>query len=61
LTAEGTDGKLLATARLYKRLEEEELAIHQAATNRLDNMVKTEKQNAIDAYTLELVDGGILA
>jgi len=60
LTAEGIDGKLIATAMLYKRLEEEDLAIHQAETNRLDNLIKTEKTTAIDNYTLELITGGVI-
>lgn len=60
LTAEGVDGKLLATAALYKRLQEEELAIHQAETHRLDNLIQAEKTTAIDTYTLELISGGVI-
>lgn len=54
------DGQLLATATLYQRLEQEEAAIHQAETHRLDNMINAEKATAIDGYTLELLDGGVL-
>jgi len=60
LLAEGTDGKLLMTAILYKRLEEEEAAIHQAETRRLDNMIRVEKAQAVDDYTLELIHGGVI-
>jgi hypothetical protein len=60
LMAEGVDGKLLATAMLYRRLEEEEAAIHQAETHRLDNMIAAEKTAAVDQYTLELVEGGLI-
>jgi hypothetical protein len=60
LLSEGVDGKLIATAMLYKRLEEEELAIHQAETFRLDNMIKIENTRAIDNYTLSLIEGGFL-
>lgn len=43
LTADGVDGKLLITAKLNERLEEEELSIHQAQTHRLDNLINAEK------------------
>lgn len=55
-----TDGKLLVTAMLNKRMEEEDLAIHQQETHRLDNLINMEKLNAIDEYTMSLIDGGIL-
>lgn len=60
LLAEGIDGKLVVTAMLYKRLEEEELAIHQQETHRLDNLIKIENTRAIDNYTIELIEGGLL-
>ena len=60
LLAEGVDGKLLLTAEAYKMHQEEELAVHQAETHRLDNFVMAEKQTAIDDYTLELVGEGLI-
>jgi hypothetical protein len=60
LLSEDVDGKLLSTAMLYKRMEEEDKAIHQAETFRLDNMIKAENTKAIDNYTLELVEGGLI-
>jgi hypothetical protein len=60
LTSEGVDGQLLATAMLYKRLEEEEASIHNAQSARLDNMINAERTKAIDDYTLELIDGGLI-
>jgi hypothetical protein len=60
LISEGVDGKLLATAMLYKRMEEEDLAIHQQETHRLDNLINIEKTKAIDDYTAELLEGGLL-
>jgi hypothetical protein len=58
ILAEGTDGQLIITAILNKRLSEEEAAVHNQETNRLDNLIANEKQEAIDAYTLELLNGG---
>ena len=60
LMQEGVDGQLLITATAYKLNEEEDLAIHQAETHRMDNMIKAENIKAIDEYTLELVEGGLL-
>ncbi|MCD9024302.1 hypothetical protein [Cohnella silvisoli] len=60
LLDEGVDGKLLLTAILYQRMEADELAIHQAETHRLDNLINVEKATAIDEYTLELIDGGVI-
>jgi hypothetical protein len=60
LTSEGVDGQLLATAMLYKRFEEEEASIHNAQSARLDNMINAERTKAIDDYTLELIDGGLI-
>ncbi len=60
LMAEGVDGQLLITATAYKLNEEEDFAIHQAETNRLDNFIKAEKLKAVDEYTTELIEGGKL-
>lgn len=60
LMAEGVDGKLLATAMLYKRLEEEEAAIHQAETHRLDNFVNGEKTAAQDELLIDLLEREVL-
>jgi hypothetical protein len=55
LTAEGVDGKLLMTAMLYKRLEEEDLAIHHVETHRIDNMISAEVQKKIDTIDEKIV------
>lgn len=60
LMKEGVDGELLITATAYKLNEEEDLAIHQAETYRLDNMINGEKISSIDDYTMELIVGGII-
>lgn len=60
LTKEGVIGQLLVTAMLYKRLEEEEAAIHKADTKRLDKLIEKEKTKAIDDYTLELIEMGLI-
>lgn len=60
LLKEGVDGQLLITATAYKLNEEEDLAIHQAETHRLDSMINAEKVKAIDDYTLELITGGVI-
>jgi hypothetical protein len=60
LLDEGVDGKLLITAIMHQRIEADELAIHQAETHRLDNLIEAEKTQAIDDYTLELIEGGVL-
>lgn len=60
LLGENVDGSLLVTATMYQRVEADELAIFQAETHRLDNMIRTEKTAAIDEYTLELIDGGLI-
>jgi|GEM_PF-4677601 len=60
LMATGTDGKLLSTAMLYKRLDEEEIVIHNQNNERLDSMINAEKTKAIDDYTLTLIEGGII-
>lgn len=60
LTSDGTDGNLIVTAMLNKRMEEEDLAVHQSTTHRLDNLIGIEKTKAIDAYTVELLEGGLL-
>jgi hypothetical protein len=60
LLADGVDGKLIATAIVAKRMEEEDLAIHQQETHRLDNLINAEKTKAIDDYTLSLINGGII-
>ena len=60
LLDEGIDGKLLVAALANKILEEEELTIHNQETYRLDNFVNKEKVKAIDDYTLDLIDGGII-
>ena len=54
------DGSLRATAELVKTMQEEDLNIYQAETYRIDNLIKKEKIKAIDDYTLELVEGGII-
>ena len=60
LTKEDVDGQLVVTGMLYKRLEEEELCIHQAETNRVDCLIETEKTKAIDDYTEELILSGVI-
>lgn len=60
LIKDGVDGALIATAMLYKRLEEEEAFIHNAKTYRLDNIVNREKIKAVDDYTEELIISGVL-
>lgn len=57
---ETIDSQLLATAMLYKRLEEEEQAIHKKETHRLDNMINNERNNTIDDYTMELIIEGVI-
>lgn len=60
LMEDGADGQLIVTAKLYKRLEEEEREVHQQETHRLDNMINAEKTTVIDTYTMDLViEGGI--
>lgn len=54
------NGQLRITAELYKAMEEEDLNLHQAETHRLDNLINIEVTNAIDNYTLELIDGGVI-
>ena len=61
LISEDIDGKLLATAMLYKRLEEEELIIHNQETNRLDNLIRIEKEKAVFEEYQKLVDTGKLS
>ena len=41
-------------------MQEEDLNIYQAETYRIDNLIKKEKIKAIDDYTLELIEGGII-
>lgn len=60
LIKDGVDGKLLLTAIMYQRMEADEDALFDQSTVRLDNFVKGENTKAIDHYTLELVDGGII-
>ena len=60
LLKEATDGKLLVTATAYKLSEEEDKALHQSETHRLDNMIKIENTKAIDDYTMELIEGGLM-
>lgn len=54
------DGQLLITAIMYQRMEADELAIHESKTHRLDNFINSEKDQAIDDYTAELLEGGII-
>jgi len=60
LITDGDDGSLRATAELVKTMQEEDLNIYQAETYRIDNLIKKEKIKAIDDYTLELIEGGII-
>lgn len=60
LLKEGVDGQLLITATAYKLNEEEDLAIHQQETHRLDNFVKSEVMRELDEYTLDLIEEGLL-
>ena len=60
LLNETVDGQLLVTAELLKAMEEEDLAIHQQETHRMDNFIKAENLKAVDEYTLELINGGVI-
>ena len=60
LLDETVDGQLVVTAELIKAMEEEDLAIHQKATHRMDNFIKAENNKAVDDYTLELINGGVI-
>jgi len=60
LMAEDVDGKLVVTAMLYKRLEEEDLAIHQVETKRLDNMIKAEKVTAQESVLEDMIIRGMI-
>jgi hypothetical protein len=60
LTTDGVDSDLLVVAEMYKKLEEDELLVLNDVTNRLDNFIVSENEKAVDTYTLELIDGGIL-
>jgi hypothetical protein len=60
LLAVNGEGKLLVKTLANKIMEEEELVVHNQETHRLDNFVNREKTQAIDEYTLELIEGGIV-
>jgi hypothetical protein len=45
---------------MYQRLEADEAALQNVATSRLDTFVNVERTKAIDDYTLELIDGGVI-
>lgn len=60
LTEDMESGKLRLALECYKALQEEEAVIHNAQTNRLDNVVKAEKQAAEDALLLDMLERGII-
>jgi len=62
LLAEGVNGQLLITATTCKLSEEEDLAIHQAETFRLDNFVKAEINTKlkVNAIQLDMAVGTLL-
>ncbi|MCD9020514.1 hypothetical protein [Cohnella silvisoli] len=60
LLSDGVDGKLLLTAILYQRMETDELAIHQAETHRLDNLINAEKATAQDELLEDLLNREVL-
>ena len=60
LLDEAVDGQLLVTAELIKAMQEEDLAIHQKETHRMDNFIKAENNKVIDEYTLSLLAGGVI-
>lgn len=60
LLKENVDGQLLATASLYKRLDEEEKTIHNQENQRLDAMINNEKNKVKDSQMLELIEGGLI-
>ena len=60
LLKDGVDKDLLILAEMYKALEADEIAVHELETNRLDVFINSEKENAIDDYTLSLIEGGLL-
>jgi hypothetical protein len=60
LLAVNGEGSLLVKALANKIMEEEDLVVHNQETHRLDNFVNREKTQAIDEYTLELIEGGIV-
>lgn len=60
IKGEGVDGQLLVTAELYRWLEREEQVVNNQETYRLDNFINGEKIKAIDDYTIELIEGGVI-
>ena len=50
----------LVLAEYLKALQEEELAITNEEVPRLDKYIQGENIKAVDNYTLELIEGGIL-
>lgn len=60
LLKDGVDGEILVLAEMYKKLEQDELAIHNQETQRLDQFVKSENTKAVDGAILDMVEGGIL-
>ncbi len=60
LIGETVNGELIMSAFLKQQCEQEEQVMYNQSTNRLDKLIDTEKQSAIDSYTLELIEGGLL-
>lgn len=54
------DASLLVTATIVKRQEDDENAIHNSGSHRLDSFILNEKANVIDHYTMELIEEGLL-
>ena len=49
LLGEGVDGKLVATATILKRMQEEDLVVHNQETNRLDKYIQKIVSDAVAA------------
>ena len=58
LLSEGTDGKLLLTAEMYRILDRSEKALHNVDNARLDAFVNGENNNAMDNLVMEMIIEG---
>jgi hypothetical protein len=60
LLNEGTDGKLLLTAEMYRILDRSEKALHNVDNARLDTFVVGENNYAVDETVMEMIAGGLI-
>lgn len=55
-----TDGQLLLIAKAYQLMDMEEKEFHNVDNARLDTFVIGETNSAVDTYTLDLIEGGLI-